>query len=380
MPVPDGPTLRADLWLPRQAPPRPAPTLLVASPYGRGPLLGALRTSLRERGFQVLLAQLTSPLALEPEQDKRRGANPPRQLREQVLALLAWAAQQPWCNGPLAMSGPSYLGYAQWAVADAVPPAVAALVPQMTSSRLPMALKRDRILALDTVRRWVAMTEALLRGSPQPLVHLLTTRVRADNTATPAEDDQRLFGRRVPVFRALVRHDAHDDEFWAPWDFSGSLPDVQVPVSLVAGWYDPFLPDQVRDYETLVRAGRSPRLTIGPWTHLSLRGVAAGIRETLGWAGGHCGVTPQEQRAPVRLYVLGAGCWRDFDAWPPARARDHRWYLWQAGALSPQPPDLAHPPSRFSSIPTGPLRRSAAPCCMTVAPARTAVWRGATTF
>ncbi|CAM5701451.1 hypothetical protein SALBM311S_04653 [Streptomyces alboniger] len=35
----------------------------------------------------------------------------------------------------------------------------------------------------------------------------------------------------------------------------------------IGGWYDVFLPGQLRDFKVLQQGGRSARLTIGPWTH-----------------------------------------------------------------------------------------------------------------
>ncbi|MGH3371235.1 MAG: CocE/NonD family hydrolase, partial [Nocardioidaceae bacterium] len=49
---------------------------------------------------------------------------------------------------------------------------------------------------------------------------------------------------------------------------------VTVPVSSVGGWYDIFLPGQIRDFQIMQEAGRPARLTIGPWTHLSMDGTA----------------------------------------------------------------------------------------------------------
>ena len=41
--------------------------------------------------------------------------------RDDGLATLDWIKAQPWFDGRLGLSGPSYLGYAQWAICDALP-------------------------------------------------------------------------------------------------------------------------------------------------------------------------------------------------------------------------------------------------------------------
>ena len=47
--------------------------------------------------------------------------DPMRQEREDGLAALDWLVKQPWSGGSIVLLGGSYLGYAQWAVADRLP-------------------------------------------------------------------------------------------------------------------------------------------------------------------------------------------------------------------------------------------------------------------
>ncbi len=74
-----------------------------------------------------------------------------------------------------------------------------------------------------------------------------------------------------------------DNSFWESIDYSGAVPAVTAPVSLVAGWYDLFLPQQLADYVALRKAGRRCRLTVGPWSHVSLDGARAMLNEGIAW-------------------------------------------------------------------------------------------------
>ena len=350
VPVPHGRTLKADHWAPR-APQRPLPTLLVGTPYGRGPLLGALLARpYAERGFQVLLTSLSSTL----EVGERHFGSPDGD-REDMLAVMEWITRQDWFDGCLALTGPSYLGYVQWTVAQAPPPEVRALVPQMTSSRLPRSLRGDGTIALDAALRWCLLMDRLNRhGTAWSLLHFVTDRLRRGLGALPlVQADRRMRGRTLPLYRLFVQHDG-TDPFWESWDFSDRVGATTTPVSLVAGWYDLFVSDQLRDYERLSAAGRHPRLTVGPWTHLGLGALAAGIRETLDWAGAHCRNEPPPARPPVRLYVLGGGGWQDFERWPPAGTSPRSWYLRENGALSCEPPLRREQPSRYLYDPARP--------------------------
>lgn len=67
--------------------------------------------------------------------------------------------------------------------------------------------------------------------------------------------DQRTLGRRIDFYQDWLVHEPPGDPWWDPLDFSRRLDRVP-PASSVAGWYDVFLPEQVRDYERLRDAGR----------------------------------------------------------------------------------------------------------------------------
>ena len=74
-------------------------------------------------------------------------------------------------------------------------------------------------------------------------------------------------GRTVAFYQDWLAHHP-DDPWWDVIDFTRELSRVP-PVTMLAGWYDMFLPAQLDDFVALRAAGREVRLTIGPWTHTS---------------------------------------------------------------------------------------------------------------
>src|SRR2546423_2815793 len=79
---------------------------------------------------------------------------------------------------------------------------------------------------------------------------------------------------------------------------------------MVGGWYDIFLPWQLADYAALRKAGKRPRLGVGPWTHGSFGLVRESVREAVAWFG-------ERSEPAVRVHVGGADEWRELDDWPP---------------------------------------------------------------
>jgi putative CocE/NonD family hydrolase len=330
VPMPDGTVLLADRWAPRAGGDK-LPVALMRSPYGRGPLIaeGMVRP-LAERGFQVILQSVRGTFG-------SGGAfEPMRHERDDGLATLEWLLKQPWFGDSIVLVGPSYLGYVQWAVADRLPPEVKAMIPQVTDAALTLDFVRADACSLETPFGWGVLIAGQERrlGMVRGLLEAGRTR-RAMSTLPLAEADVAAIGRRSGYIQDILHHDA-DDPYWAAIDHRNRVAETSVPVSAVGGWYDIFLPGQLRDFTVLQQAGRAARLTVGPWTHLSLDGTM--MREALEF-GLACarGVEPPP-RGPVRLYVMGQEAWRDFESWPPPGYTPRPYYLAPEGALTAEPP------------------------------------------
>ena len=139
----------------------------------------------------------------------------------------------------------------------------------------------------------------------------------------------------MAFYQDWLAHSTPGDPWWDDVDFGRRLEQVP-PASFIGGWYDLFLKAQVDDYEALRRAGRTARLTIGPWTHASPALFAETVRDGPRWFDSQLGVGRAEpQDAPVRVFVMGSRTWQEFSMWPPA-GETERWYLGR-GAPSPRP-------------------------------------------
>jgi hypothetical protein len=347
VPMPDGAVLLADLWAPRTSA-ASLPTALLRSPYGRRGLIGTgMVRPLAERGFQVLIQSTRGTFGSGGVFD------PMRQERADGLATLDWVIKQPWFDGSIVLTGASYLGYVQWAVADRLPSEVKAMIPQMTDSALTLEFLRPDGLSLETPFAWGVMVAgqerrgAMLRGLAQ---------ARRDRQALEmlplSQADVAAAGQRVGYVQDILACDAGDPR-WAGIDHTQRVAEVSVPVSSIGGWYDIFLPGQLRDFRILQEAGRAPRLTVGPWTHLSLDGTA--LRESIEFGLAHARGEPPPPRAPVRLYVMGEEAWRDFAAWPPPGYSPQRFHLQSGGGLGRTLPGPAEVPlSRYRYDPADP--------------------------
>ncbi len=336
--MPDGAVLLADRWYPTH-PSGPLPTVLIRTPYGRR-VMGPLGRLYAERGYQSVIQSCRGTFGSE-------GAwVPVRHEQADGHATLAWVAAQPWFDGRLVMWGGSYVGMTQWAVAQDPPDFLKALGLQVTASNF-----RDAIVfpggsfALETALTWMYQLHSQELGWRA----VLRSQWRSARVVAAASDvlplgrcDTATIGEPVAFYQEWLAHSAPGDAWWDPVDFGRKLEHVP-PASLVAGWYDLFLPAQVSDYEALRAAGRAARLTIGPWTHASPGLFAETVRDGLEWYDERLGArTSREPRAPVRVFVMGSRSWQEFSMWPPA-GEERRWYLGRWGTLDTEPPAESAP-------------------------------------
>ncbi|RAY11186.1 X-Pro dipeptidyl-peptidase [Actinomadura craniellae] len=348
----DGIDLIADLYTPRRVP--DPPTVLVRTPYGRSGVLAAvLSRPLAERGHRVLLQACRGTGGSGGEFD------PYGRERDDGLDTLDWIERHSWSTGPVLVFGPSYLGYAQWAMAADAGDRLAALAPSFTASQF-----RDQTYlgGSYTLRGCLSWTAMLLRQRDRTLrgrLRALTAgrRLAAAFDRLPlAEADVTATGRRVEWFQRWLAAGEQGDPYWLPdRDHRARVGEVSAPVTLVGGWHDLFLASQLDDYMALRAAGLRPHLTIGPWTHSSPAGFGAALTEALAWF--RAAVTGDRgglRELPVRLYVQGdGGGWRDLPEWPPPGVAPRPWHLHAGGRLAPEPPD-ASSPDRYRYDPADP--------------------------
>jgi hypothetical protein len=325
VPMPDGVVLLADRYAPRGGGGDGLPVALLRSPYGRRGFVAGMATPLAERGYQVIMQSCRGTFGAGGTFEAMRNE------RADGLATLDWITRQPWFGGSIVLYGPSYLGYVQWAVADELPHEVKAIIPVVTESALTLEFLRADGMSLETPFGWGVMTDS--QEKPGAMLRQLTQGRKNQRAmrALPLRDaDVMASGHRVGYVQDILAHDG-DDPYWAPLDHRDKVAGVTVPVSSVGGWYDIFLPGQLRDFRVLQDLGRPARLTVGPWHHLN--GSGGGQEEVLTFGLAHARGERPADRAPVRLFVMGEEAWRDFESWPPEGYEPQRFYLQPGGVL-----------------------------------------------
>jgi putative CocE/NonD family hydrolase len=342
----DGVILRTDHYEPRL---RPAATILVRTPYGRKGIMGLMSgRALAERGFHVVLQSCRGTF------DSGGTFEPMRHEREDGLDTVAWVEAQPWFDGNLFTYGPSYVGFTQWAIAAEAGPALKGMLAAVTAAGFRDPTYAGGSYSLDTIVNWVS----ILTNQGGSLPSFIYKQARSQRRVRRAlvhfplsEVDSKAVGDSVGFFQEWLAHAEPDDPYWAQRVHHNRVAEVDAAVCLVGGWYDIFLPWQLRDYATLRAAGKWPRLVIGPWTHADPQLLAYSMREGLSWFR-HQRNGGTGEPGGVRIFVGGADEWRDLTDWPP-QGTSTEWFLQANGGLAPAVPS-ADSPDKFRYDPTDP--------------------------
>jgi putative CocE/NonD family hydrolase len=366
----DGVALVADIYRPQSN--QRLPTILVRIPFSRSFKndLGAAAIGQfwAGRGYNVVIqgsrGRYNSGGEYYPLRDERRDG----------IETLKWLARQPWFDGRLGMWGGSVFGYTQWVLADQSDPGPTALMIQICSTSVHDMFYPGGAFSLESALYWAVRSRGHRDETPS-----WRALERGFNGFPLLDADDKAAGP-IGFFDDWVMH-PQIDAYWIGIDGEQRARNIRAPVLLMAGWSDPFLPGQLRDFQTIrrdadKRVAAESRLIIGPWTHADpIRfpdGTTAGpyrkasLAPSIAWFDrqlqGHA--LDQAPASPVRIYVMGENIWRNEQEWPLRRAQQTAYYFRSGGhansldgdgRLSLQPPPDGEFEDSFNYDPADPV-------------------------
>jgi uncharacterized protein len=258
----DGVELAATLYLPDPGG-GPQPCLLEALPYRKDDLTSSYADEylrLRdEYGFAVCRVDLRGTGSSGGDAVDEY---PAVELQD-LGTLIAWLADQPWCNGNVGMWGTSYSGFNSLQVACEQPPALKAVCA---------------IYATDD--RWT--DDVHWRGGALKLVdlvdycHYMTPMAMLPPVPAVWGDGWRdEWLRRIENAKAWVipwMRERTDSAYWRHGSVrldggTTGYDRITCPVMIVAGWADGYRNNSFRTVAALRDAGVPHRLLAGPWAH-----------------------------------------------------------------------------------------------------------------
>jgi putative CocE/NonD family hydrolase len=239
---------------------------------------------------------------------------------------LQWVSDQPWCDGAIGMTGESYYGYTQWAVAHLGHPNLRCIAPGDTSA--------------DIYASWVYVHNAFCQQTMGLWAYEINgprdvNEYRFDPWHLPLESSADAAGTTSLTYSEWIAHPQREP-YWDKINHCQHYGEVTLPTLHWGGWHDVFLTGTiagwqgVRDSARDEPARRNQYLMISPTDHeltpdfrarigrLELRNngythdrVCRFMDHWLRDAENGIDTDPR-----VRIFVMGANRWREADEWP----------------------------------------------------------------
>jgi putative CocE/NonD family hydrolase len=246
IPMRDGVRLHATVYTPRDQK-APAPCIFTLTPY--------MAQSYHDRGM-YFAAHGFPFLAVDVRGrgDSEGRFEPFIQEAKDGYDVVEWLAQQPYCNGKVAMSGGSYTGYDQWATAKEFPPHLATIVPTAAPYAGVDFPMRGGIFYPYLVQ-WLTFTGG----------HALQENIAADEpfwrsryrewfeSGLPFNTLDTLVGNPSDTFRQWVAHPSAD-AFWDRYNPTAEqYAKLTIPILTITGSYDDDQPGAMAHYREYMR-------------------------------------------------------------------------------------------------------------------------------
>jgi len=386
----DGVTLFADIY--RPAADGTYPVLLTRTPYNKDNT-ASFGQKAATRGFIVVSQDVRGRYSSEGEW------YPFKHETADGYDTVEWAASLPNSNGKVGMFSGSYVGATQMLAAIGHPPHLAGICPVVTASNYHEnwtyqggAFEQwfneswTSGLAQDTLNRQIhERTNALVGGTVLPLTQYPLYNIQMPHSTTE------LTRTLAPYFLDWLAHPTYDD-YWKQWSIEENFQNIQVPALTIAAWYDIFQGGSIRNYMGLhAHAGNetarnSQQLMVAIGGHSgwgqTVGAVDFGSRApfdeneiTIAWYE-YLFLGKQNQFASgklVHIFVMGKNDWRDEDTWPPARAKETKYFLISGGHAnsasgdglfaSTAPPSKFNTPDTYTYDPANPVPTVGGPLC-----------------
>jgi putative CocE/NonD family hydrolase len=348
VPMRDGVRLAADIY--RVDDSQPSPVLLSRTPYNKENINSEIMRFVKA-GYVVVIQDVRGRYASEGE------FVPHAQETDDGVDMFAWVAAQSWSNGIVGTFGGSYLGGTQWLPAREDPPALRAMVPEVTFSDMYEGCAYQGGAKVLHDLRWTvaniipdAIQRRKARGEKIP-EDITLPDVNSALNALPIAGHPAIkdFGA---FYYEWLNHPT-EGPYWQSMSPNAGYKKIKAPALNISGWYDIFIWGTLQNYQNMRLLGstehvrRNQRLIIGPWTHMNFTGDfpeqnfgddagSAAIDLTgikLRWydrwlKGIDNGI---DREPPVMIFVMGINRWRTEKNWPLPNTHHRPYYLHSKG-------------------------------------------------
>ena len=254
---------------------------------------------------------------------------------EDGIDTVNWVSQLPGSTGEVGMYGFSYQGMTQMYAAVEQPPALKVICPSMVAYDLYADWAyENKAFCLQANLGWaiqLAAETARLKGDEDAYLQLYSSsRNLPLSDRLPSLPD--ILQELAPdsFYHDWLNHPHPDHEYWQKLSPKNLIPDVDIPMLHIGGWFDPYLRGTLNLYREMANRSQYPQhLIVGAWAHLpwgrKLGAVDYGTEAQspideaqIRWfdyflKGKDTGILAE---SPICLLAMGSNQWRYFDEFP----------------------------------------------------------------
>ena len=272
IPMRDKIELNATLYLPKTAGEQPSktPVIFTLTPY-ISDTYHARAAYFASHGYAFALVDVrgrgNSSGEFEPFANEARDGHD----------VVEWLAQQPFCDGKVAMWGGSYAGFDQWATAKELPPHLATIVP-VAAAHPPLDYPSFNNVGQTYDMQWFTLTSG--RAAQNNLFgdqkFWRTKFLEAYKKHIAFKSLDSFVGNPSANFQRILKHPMADAYYDAMVPTIEQFKKITVPILTITGQYDgdelgamTFYRDHIANSSPETRAKHF--LIIGPWDHAGTR-------------------------------------------------------------------------------------------------------------
>lgn len=250
----DGTRLAARVWMPDGTDTDPVPAVFEFLPYRKRD-----GTSLRDEStYPVFAAAGIAGVRVDIRGSGESEGVIDGEYTELELAnaceLIAWIADQPWCNGSVGMMGISWGGFNSLQVAALRPPALKSVISiASTVDRYNDDIHYKNGCHLSAQLSWAA---TMLGYQSRPADPAIVGDRWKDMWLERLEDE--------PFFMEEWLTHQRRDAFWKHGSICEDFSRVEIPALVIAGWADGYRNTPLK---AIAGLGREAKALIGPWVH-----------------------------------------------------------------------------------------------------------------
>jgi putative CocE/NonD family hydrolase len=263
IPMRDGTKLATDLYFP-QGKDGPFPVILMRTPYNKV-ILKWYGDYFSKHGFVFAIQDVRGRFESGGDWE------PFIHEREDGYDTIEWLAVQDWSTGKIGMYGGSYSGSVQFAAAILNPPHLVTLIPNITAAmpfdNMPY---EGGVLVMGGDIRWIDIIENSKSAADmqKKAGEVFTKDWNNLLSHFPVIDlDKKILGKENSYWRQWIEHNT-DDSYWENVKFLEEIKQLDIPVFLQSGWFDPGNRGTKLAYLSLKQSkNKHIKMVMGPWAH-----------------------------------------------------------------------------------------------------------------